>query len=40
MTGLYEDQANMLLFNFNGMEDSYKFTTADTLKNYKVNERD
>jgi hypothetical protein len=36
MTRLYEDQANMLLFSFNGIEDGYKFTTADTLKNYKV----
>jgi hypothetical protein len=36
MTRLYEDQANMLLFSFNGIEDGYRFTTADTLKNYKV----
>jgi hypothetical protein len=36
MTRLYEDQANMLLFNFNGIEDGHKFTTADTLKNYQV----
>ncbi len=36
MTRLYEDQANMLLFSFNGTEDGYKFTAADTLKNYKV----
>jgi hypothetical protein len=36
MTRLYEDQANMLLFSFNGIEDGYKFTTADTLKNYEV----
>lgn len=36
MTRLYEDQANMLLFSFNGIEDGYKFTTADTLKNYQV----
>lgn len=36
MTRLYEDQANMLLFSFNGIEDGYKFTSADTLKNYQV----
>ncbi len=36
MTRLYTDQANMLLFSYNGIEDGYKFTTADTLKNYKV----
>lgn len=36
MTRLYEDQANMLLFSFNGIEDGYKFTAADTLKNYQV----
>lgn len=36
MTRLYEDQTNMLLFSFNGIEDGYKFTTADTLKNYQV----
>jgi hypothetical protein len=36
MTRLYDDQANMLLFSFNGIEDGYRFTTADTLKNYKV----
>jgi hypothetical protein len=36
MTRLYDDQANMLLFSFNGIEDGYKFTTADTLKNYQV----
>jgi hypothetical protein len=36
MTRLYADQANMLLFSYDGIEDGYKFTTADTLKNYKV----
>jgi hypothetical protein len=36
MTRLYDDQANMLLFSFNGLEDGYKFTAADTLKNYQV----
>jgi len=36
MTRLYEDQANMLLFSFDGIEDGYRFTTADTLKSYKV----
>jgi len=36
MTHLYEDQANMLLFSLNGIEDGYRFTTADTLKNYMV----
>jgi len=36
MTRLYEDQANMLLFSFNGIEEGYRFTSADTLKNYQV----
>jgi hypothetical protein len=36
MTRLYEDQANMLLFSFNGIEDGYRFTSADTLRNYQV----
>jgi hypothetical protein len=36
MTRLYQDQANMLLFSFDGVEDGYKFTTADTVKNYEV----
>jgi Domain of unknown function (DUF6702) len=36
MTRLYADQANMLLFSYNGIEDGFKFTAADTLKNYKV----
>jgi hypothetical protein len=36
MTRLYADQANMLLFSYNGIEDGFKFTSADTLKNYKV----
>lgn len=36
MTRLYTDQSNMLLFSFNGIEDGYKFTTSDTLRNYNV----
>ncbi|MGB8357928.1 MAG: DUF6702 family protein [Bacteroidales bacterium] len=36
MTRLYADQANMLLFSYNGIDDGFKFTAADTLKNYKV----
>ena len=36
MTRLYEDQANMLLFSFNGIEEGYRFTSADTLRNYQV----
>jgi hypothetical protein len=36
MTRLYADQANMLLFSYNGIEDGFKFTAADTLKNYMV----
>jgi hypothetical protein len=36
MTRLYEDQANMLLFSFDGIEDGYRFTAGDTLKSYNV----
>jgi len=36
MTRLYDDQANMLLFSFNDINDGYKFTAADTLKSYQV----
>lgn len=36
MTQLHDDQVNMLLFSFNGIDDGYKFTTADTLKSYQV----
>lgn len=36
MTRLYSDQANMLLFSFNGIEEGYKFTAGDTLKSYYV----
>lgn len=36
MTRLYDDQANMLLFSFRGMEDGYRFTASDTLKTYNV----
>jgi hypothetical protein len=36
MTRLYGDQANMLLFSFNGIEEGYKFTAGDTLKSYYV----
>ncbi len=36
MTRLYDDQANMLLFSFDGIEDGYRFTASDTMKIYKV----
>lgn len=36
MVRLYEDQSNMLLFSFHGIEDGYRFTATDTLKIYKV----
>jgi hypothetical protein len=36
MTRLHDDQANMLLFSFNGLEDGYRFTASDTLKIYRV----
>ncbi len=36
MTRLYDDQANMLLFSFDGIEDGYRFTASDTMKVYKV----
>lgn len=37
MTRLYEDQANMLLFSYDGVEEGYRFTVTDTMKSYKVN---
>ncbi len=36
MTRLYEDQANMLLFSFDGLEEGYRFTVTDTMKSYQV----
>lgn len=36
MSRLYEDQANMLLFSFEEIEDGYRFTATDTMKIYKV----
>jgi hypothetical protein len=36
MTRLHDDQANMVLFSFEGIEDGYRFTTIDTMKIYKV----
>jgi hypothetical protein len=36
MTRLYEDQANMLLFSLNGMEEGYRFTVTDTIRSYKM----
>lgn len=36
MTRLYSDQANMLLFSYDGIEDGYRFTSSDTLKVYNV----
>lgn len=36
MTRLYDDQANMVLFSFDGIEDGYRFTATDTMKIYKV----
>lgn len=36
MTRLYEDQANMLLFSYDGVEEGYRFTVTDTMKIYQV----
>ena len=36
MIRLYEDQANMLIFGYEGMEEGYRFTVTDTLKSYLV----
>ncbi len=36
MTRLYEDQANMLLFSYDGVEEGYRFTVTDTMKSYLV----
>jgi hypothetical protein len=36
MIRLYEDQANMLLFSLNGMEEGYRFTVRDTIRSYKM----
>jgi hypothetical protein len=36
MTRLHDDQANMVLFSFDGIEDGYRFTPIDTMKIYKV----
>ncbi len=36
MSRLYDDQANMVLFSYDGIEDGYRFTATDTMKIYKV----
>lgn len=36
MTRLYEDQANMLLFSYNGLEEGFRYTGTDTIKSYQV----
>jgi hypothetical protein len=36
MTRLYEDQANMLLFSYDGVEEGYRFTVTDTIKSYQA----
>jgi len=36
MTRLYDDQANMLLFSFGKTEEGYRFTVADTIRDYIV----
>jgi hypothetical protein len=36
MTRLYDDQANMLLFSFGKTEEGYRFTVADTIREYIV----
>lgn len=36
MARLYNDQANMLLFSFDGIDDGHRFTATDTMKVYKV----
>ena len=36
MARLYEDQANMMLFSYDGTEDGHRFTATDTMKIYKV----
>jgi hypothetical protein len=36
MIRLYDDQANMVLFRFDDLEEGYKFTSSDTLRNYFV----
>ena len=36
MARLYDDQANMLLFSCEGLEEGYRFTASDTMKIYKV----
>ncbi|MDX9773333.1 MAG: hypothetical protein RBT02_07925 [Bacteroidales bacterium] len=36
MTRLYDDQANMVLFSFDGIEEGDRFTATDTMKIYKV----
>lgn len=37
MTRLYSDQANMVMFKFNDVEDAGKMSVTDTLRIYKVN---
>jgi len=36
MTRLHSDQSNMCLFKFSDIEEGYKFTVYDTIKNYSV----
>jgi len=36
MIRLYSDMANMLLFRYKDIEEGYKFTASDTLRNYLV----
>lgn len=36
MTGLYQDQANMLLFRYKETEEGFRFTVTDTLRSYYV----
>lgn len=35
MIRLYDDQANMMLFSLNDIEDGYRFTVTDTIKSYQ-----
>lgn len=39
MTRLYDDQANMLLFSYDGVEEGYRFTVTDTMKSYQVKQK-
>ncbi len=35
MIRLYEDQANMMLFSLNDIEEGYRFTVTDTMRSYQ-----